>query len=553
MTPNPQKLIKIFYCYARKDKELRDELEKHLAPLKRSGQITTWYDREIPPGTQWEFEIDVHLETADIVLLLISADFMASDYCYNIEMQKALQRHKEGGCCVIPIILRPIHLKNTFINELQQLPSNGKPITTWSNFDEAFESTTKGIYEVIQDIQKLEAERAGKAEEIAKEEQSRRVQEEQKNIVIQQHQQDNISRQRSNQADLDKETKQLQIPTTEEIEQFEETPPEAKSQVKPEKNSSQQRRHRFTKTHAQSDNYTNPNLSTDSTKNEVLYNINIIENAKAAEFPDVSTKFLPKTPDMRRVRQLARQNIIAAKVSNIDDIHGEEWEDNNNVDPDLGYEEQDTPYIHPRYPKVEPIQGARNRIHSAPQNDDEIIISDNESSQTSAARLLRSDYSSPIRRYARSLYDEPSPKTNKFLNDDEGSLQQSNFAIRPLSRRSSRSSSSNLSRPSTGRITKKLPHLSPANTDTPRFSSENLPGRVSYAARKDNNTRRVVKEYKTVGKINRALRALGIISMLMNSFLLILSTASNWDWKIEFALILVSVAAMVFTIWQYNQ
>src|SRR5205085_9016272 len=105
--------IKIFYCYARKDRTLRDALERHLGKLRRSGQIISWYDREIPPGVEWKREIDANLNSSDIVLLLISPNFMHSDYCYDVEMRRALERHKSGETHVIPIILRPVEWKNT--------------------------------------------------------------------------------------------------------------------------------------------------------------------------------------------------------------------------------------------------------------------------------------------------------------------------------------------------------------------------------------------------------------------------------------------------------
>lgn len=121
--------IKIFFCYARKDKELRDELEKHLEPLRRTGKITTWHDRAIQPGKEWKKEIDIHLNSSNIVLLLVSPNFMHSDYCYGIEMRRALERHEAGEARVIPIILRPVDWKETPIGELQALPRDGKPLT----------------------------------------------------------------------------------------------------------------------------------------------------------------------------------------------------------------------------------------------------------------------------------------------------------------------------------------------------------------------------------------------------------------------------------------
>jgi hypothetical protein len=149
MEAEPTRAIKIFYCYARKDKVLRDELDKHLEVPRRLGQVTVWYDREIQPGTDWRSEIDRHLNTSDIILLLVSPNFMHSDYCYGVEMHRALERHRAGEARVIPIILRPVGWKETPIGNLQALPLNGKPITRWPDRDEALQDVVRGIGEVV--------------------------------------------------------------------------------------------------------------------------------------------------------------------------------------------------------------------------------------------------------------------------------------------------------------------------------------------------------------------------------------------------------------------
>src|SRR6266480_2456082 len=111
MTAKQIRAVEVFYCYAHKDQALRDELEKHLATLKRLNQIVGWHDRQIQAGMEWEGEIASHLSTASIFLLLVSPDFISSDYCYSIEMKQALERHKAGDARVIPIILRPVDWK----------------------------------------------------------------------------------------------------------------------------------------------------------------------------------------------------------------------------------------------------------------------------------------------------------------------------------------------------------------------------------------------------------------------------------------------------------
>src|SRR5690242_1028098 len=108
MTTEPATIIKIFYCYAQADHELRDELEKHLSPLRRLRQVT-WSDYNILAGTNWEQEIEQRIDRAHLILLLISPDFIASDQCYTVEMQRALERQGAGEARVIPILLRPTY------------------------------------------------------------------------------------------------------------------------------------------------------------------------------------------------------------------------------------------------------------------------------------------------------------------------------------------------------------------------------------------------------------------------------------------------------------
>ncbi|SRR6266487_1167745 len=144
--------IKLFYCYAREDKPLRDELEKHLAWLERRYQLTNWHDREILPGEEWEQAIDTHLNTAHLILLLISPDFMASEYCYGKEMQRALERHQAGTCRVVPILLRPTYWEDAPFSHLQLLPTNAKAITRWPDRDEAFQDVVGEINRTIKDL-----------------------------------------------------------------------------------------------------------------------------------------------------------------------------------------------------------------------------------------------------------------------------------------------------------------------------------------------------------------------------------------------------------------
>jgi len=144
--------IEVFFSYAHKDKRLRDQLETHLSNLKRQDIITGWHDRKIAAGTEWKGQIDSRLESARIILLLVSADFLASDYCYDIELKRALERHEAGEARVIPIILRPVDWHTAPFGKLQELPRDGKPVTSWKNRDEAFADVARGIREAVRSL-----------------------------------------------------------------------------------------------------------------------------------------------------------------------------------------------------------------------------------------------------------------------------------------------------------------------------------------------------------------------------------------------------------------
>jgi hypothetical protein len=137
--------LSVFLSYAHKDERLRVELEKHLSVLRRSDLIETWHDRKIAPGAPIYSEIERHLERSDLVLLLISPDFLDSDYCFRREMRIALRRHARGQARIIPIILRPVDWQRTPIGKLLALPRDGKPVTSWQRRDEALLDVAKGV------------------------------------------------------------------------------------------------------------------------------------------------------------------------------------------------------------------------------------------------------------------------------------------------------------------------------------------------------------------------------------------------------------------------
>jgi len=147
-SPEP---VELFYSYSHKDEKLRDELAVHLTMLQRQGVIKPWHDRNISAGAEWAKEIDDAIDSAQIILLLISADFLASEYCYGLEMKRAIERHETGEACVIPIILRPADWSGAPFSKFQALPKNAKPVTGWK--EKAFVDIAQGIRKVAQTIQ----------------------------------------------------------------------------------------------------------------------------------------------------------------------------------------------------------------------------------------------------------------------------------------------------------------------------------------------------------------------------------------------------------------
>jgi TIR domain len=141
------KHIEIFCCYARKDQRLLTELKNHLKLWERLQLITVWTDTDISAGADWQKEIMHHLNSAQIILLLVSPDFLASEYCYSTEMTYAMERYERGQALVIPIILRSCAWEEAPFGRLQVLPTDAKPVigSGWHNQDEAFFNVAEGI------------------------------------------------------------------------------------------------------------------------------------------------------------------------------------------------------------------------------------------------------------------------------------------------------------------------------------------------------------------------------------------------------------------------
>ncbi|MBC1257045.1 toll/interleukin-1 receptor domain-containing protein [Trichormus variabilis] len=124
---------------------MRVQLEKHLSSLKREGVITDWHDRKIGAGKEWENEIDIHLNTSHIILLLISPSFMSSNYCWDVELKRAMERHQAQEARVIPVIIEFVDWINAPFGRLQALPEGARPVKEWGNYNKAFLSVAKGI------------------------------------------------------------------------------------------------------------------------------------------------------------------------------------------------------------------------------------------------------------------------------------------------------------------------------------------------------------------------------------------------------------------------
>jgi hypothetical protein len=131
--------------YSHADKELKERLVKHLHPLEKENLVEIWVDQEILAGGDWNKEIAERLAEADIVLILVSIDFINSKYCYDIELEKALVREAEGDVKVIPVILRSCLWHKSPLGRLKALPTDGKAVTTWSDIDDALTVVASGI------------------------------------------------------------------------------------------------------------------------------------------------------------------------------------------------------------------------------------------------------------------------------------------------------------------------------------------------------------------------------------------------------------------------
>lgn len=145
---------RVFISYAHADETFRDQLDKHLSILQRAGIVEIWHDRRLVAGEEWDHGIKSELEGADIILLLVSPDFVASDYINDVEIARAMERHEAGSARVIPVILRPCKWDIAPFARLQALPTDAKAISKWPNIDEAYLDVANGIHRAAEKLAK---------------------------------------------------------------------------------------------------------------------------------------------------------------------------------------------------------------------------------------------------------------------------------------------------------------------------------------------------------------------------------------------------------------
>jgi tetratricopeptide (TPR) repeat protein len=140
----------VFISYAHEDEALCHEFIKHLSELQREGLVRDWYDREITGGSEWAEQINERLNSADIIVLLVSPDFLASEYCCGVEMTRALEREKAHQARVVPVILRPSEWATSALAKFNALPQDGKPVVDWptvnpNEHDHGFLNVVEGL------------------------------------------------------------------------------------------------------------------------------------------------------------------------------------------------------------------------------------------------------------------------------------------------------------------------------------------------------------------------------------------------------------------------
>lgn len=146
------KPLRLFYSYSAQDERWREELETHLRLLTRQGLIDDWHAGRIEAGSEWAPQLAAELQRADIILLLVSANFLSSDHCYGTELMRALARHAEKSAHVVPVLLRSVDLTGAPFDGLTLLPENAKPVSEWLHRDQAWTNVAQGIRRIVEHL-----------------------------------------------------------------------------------------------------------------------------------------------------------------------------------------------------------------------------------------------------------------------------------------------------------------------------------------------------------------------------------------------------------------
>lgn len=137
--------LKVFISYSHRDTAACERLLIHLEPLRRQGLIDAWHDRRIAPGEDLDDTISAELEGADVLVCLVSPDFLASNYCYTRELARALERREAGQCDIFPVIVTSCHWKPTPLGKLMALPRDGLPVAKHAHEDDAWLQVAEAI------------------------------------------------------------------------------------------------------------------------------------------------------------------------------------------------------------------------------------------------------------------------------------------------------------------------------------------------------------------------------------------------------------------------
>lgn len=141
--------MQAFISYSHQDNAMLDHLHTHLTQLRRDGLISEWTDRDIEAGGRVDDRISRALKDADLFIALLSPHYLASNYCYEQEFTTALEREKAGSIVIVPVVVQPCDWLNTPFKIFKALPTDGKPVSDWSNANTAFLSVTQGLRKML--------------------------------------------------------------------------------------------------------------------------------------------------------------------------------------------------------------------------------------------------------------------------------------------------------------------------------------------------------------------------------------------------------------------